>query len=75
MGQKTIDIVFDGPPGPESGRFVEVERDGTSISIGEWVHREDGYWVLRIPDPEAESMAKVDPCLAAGRHVCGPVPT
>ena len=49
---KTIGIVFDGPPGPESGRFVEVERNGRSINFGEWVHREDGFWVLRIPDPE-----------------------
>ncbi len=33
-------IRFDGPPGPVSGRFIEVERDGASISIGEW--RDDG---------------------------------
>ena len=44
-----IDIVFDGPPGPEGGRFVEVEDStGQSIKFGEWVHRDDGYWVLRI---------------------------
>ena len=47
---KYIDIVFDGPPSHESGRFVEVEDDsGTSIKFGEWVERPDGYWVLRIP--------------------------
>ncbi len=33
-------IRFDGPPGPVSGRFIEVERDGASISFGEW--RDDG---------------------------------
>ena len=45
-----LDIVFDGPPGPVAGRFVEVETDrGESISLGEWVQRKDGYWVLRIP--------------------------
>jgi hypothetical protein len=44
-----IDIVFDGPPGPEGPRFVEVEDEqGRSIKIGEWVQRDDGYWVLRI---------------------------
>lgn len=44
------DIVFDGPPGPESGRFVEVEdQDGKSRSIGKWVERDDGFWVLRLP--------------------------
>lgn len=44
-----IDIVFDGPPGPVSGRFVEVEdEDGKGIRIGEWVDRGDGNWALRI---------------------------
>jgi len=43
-----FDIVFDGPPGPEAGRFVEVERDGKSISVGKWLKREDGLWILRI---------------------------
>lgn len=45
-----IDIVFDGPPGPECGRFVEVEQCGPSISFGTWVEREDGYHVIRF-DP------------------------
>jgi len=45
-----VDIVFDGPPGPEGPRFVEVEdHHGQSISFGEWVERPDGYWALRIP--------------------------
>jgi hypothetical protein len=44
-----IDIVFDGPPGPGGPRFVEVEDEQRrSIKIGEWVRRDDGYWVLRI---------------------------
>jgi hypothetical protein len=44
-----LDIVFDGPPSAVSGRFVEVEdAAGASVSCGEWIHREDGYWVLRI---------------------------
>jgi len=47
-----VDIVFDGPPGPEAGRFVEVESPpGRSIRFGEWVERDDGYWVLRIHPP------------------------
>lgn len=45
-----IDIVFDGPPSHESGRFVEVEdASGKGVSIGEWIHRPDKYWALRIP--------------------------
>ena len=42
-------IIFDGPPGPESGRFIEVEDDfGRSIDAGSWHEREDGLWELRI---------------------------
>jgi len=52
-----IDIVFDGPPGPEAGRFVEVEDgNGNSIRAGTWIQRPDRYWVLRLnrlqPQPE-----------------------
>jgi hypothetical protein len=52
-----IDIVFDGPPSHESGRFIEVENSQRhSIKFGEWVHRDDGYWVLRISTaPTTES--------------------
>lgn len=45
-----IDIVFDGPPDHDMPRFVEVENEqGQSISVGTWLERPDGYWVLRIP--------------------------
>ena len=49
--QDFIEIVFDGPPGHESGRFVEVENSHReSIGIGRWVKRNDGtgMWALRI---------------------------
>ncbi len=43
-----VDIVFDGPPGPVCGRFVEVEdQSGKSIRVGEWIHKGD-YWVLQL---------------------------
>lgn len=67
--ERTIDIVFDGPPSHEAPRFVEVERDGQSIRLGEWVRREDGHWALRIPDPEA---TRESSCEELGYHVCGP---
>jgi hypothetical protein len=52
MGQY-IDIVFDAPPGPVSGRFIEVEdTSGNSIRVGEWIERNDGTWVLRITREE-----------------------
>lgn len=50
MKEKYIDIVFDGPPGPVAGRFVETEnQDGFSMSMGEWVIRPDGFHALRVP--------------------------
>lgn len=44
-----IDVVFDGPPSREAGRFIEVEDDqGRSLTFGQWVQRSDGYWALRF---------------------------
>jgi len=57
---RTIDIVFKKIPddymqGPDELIFVEVESPpGTSVSRGEWVEREDGWTVLRLPDPEPQ---------------------
>jgi len=60
-----IDIVFDGPPSHESGRFVEVENSqGRSVKLGEWVEREDGLWALRIPNT-VRLKAERDTALAA----------
>jgi hypothetical protein len=56
-----VDVVFDGPPAHESGRFVEVENaDGYSINVGEWIDRGNGLWSLRVPylAPEAPKPAK-----------------
>ena len=55
-----INIIFDGPPGPEGGRFVEVETDdGHSIKVGEWIERTDGLWALRIMQSERERAVKL----------------
>lgn len=44
-----LDVVFDGPPGPESGRFVEVEDEqGSGVNAGKWIQRDTGLWALRI---------------------------
>lgn len=45
-----IDIVLDGPPSHEAGRFVEIEHalHGHSMNVGQWVERDDGYWVIRL---------------------------
>ena len=57
-----VDVVFDGPPGPDPGRFVEVEdATGRSIRFGEWVERADGYWVLRLPLCDPNEVVYVDP--------------
>ena len=56
-----IDVVFDGPPGPEAGRFVEVEdASGKSVKFGEWVHQEDGYWALRFPSSQPEPSGELE---------------
>lgn len=50
-----IDVVFDGPPSHESGRFVEVEDpSGRSVNAGEWIDRGDGLWALRIMMPTGD---------------------
>lgn len=43
-----IQIRFDGPPGPVSGRFIEVEDEqGRGVKVGEW--KQDGTdWLLVI---------------------------
>ena len=54
-----INIIFDGPPSHESGRFVEVETDdGKSINAGEWIERADGFWALRITSLHEEARMK-----------------
>lgn len=58
---ETIYVVFDGPPGPECGRFVEVEdATGKSIRIREWVDRGDGFWALRLNAIRAAREGKAD---------------
>ncbi len=55
-----IRIVFDGPPGPESGRFVECEdASGRSVSLGEWRQRRDGYWELVLTPDDFEASEEV----------------
>lgn len=50
-----VDVVFDGPPDHEAGRFVEVEKaDGSGVKLGNWVQRDDGYWALRITREDVE---------------------
>lgn len=45
-----VDFVFDGPPGPELPRLIEVEQtEGRrSVTVGDWLQRPDGRWVLRV---------------------------
>lgn len=47
-----IYVIFDGAPGPVSGRFVEVEdHTGASVASGEWLadDRHDGWAMLKLP--------------------------
>ena len=65
-----VDIVFDGPPGHDGGRFVEVEdSNGRSLSFARWVKREDGYWVLRVI-PHADDLPHIHVAgTTAGKHI------
>jgi len=45
-----IQIVFDGPPDHNAPRFVEVERGGKCLRLGEWKELEDGLWVIEIAE-------------------------
>lgn len=51
-------IVFDGPSGHESGRFVEVENaDGEGRSVGEWEQHGERSWRLGPVFSEAAIVA------------------
>ena len=52
MNKKLV-IRFDGPPSHESGRFIEVELDGASVSYGEWEQDGDD-WLLVLPDADTK---------------------
>lgn len=72
MITRPINIIFDDPPGPQPGRFVEVETDdGASLSVGTWVEREDGLWALRIaalPVYEEPTHQALDDALVAAKR-------
>jgi len=56
-----IDVVFDGPPGHEAGRFVEVEdSSGKSVRVGDWIDRGNGLWALRIPSQSLPTLISPD---------------
>ena len=51
---KSIDIIFNGPPGLEGGRYLEARDSETDKAVGidsiwGWLYREDGLCALRIP--------------------------
>lgn len=51
-------IIFDGPPGPDAGRFVECETaDGRSINAGDWRERPDGLWELQVTSLSSQDSA------------------
>jgi hypothetical protein len=63
-----LDIVFEfaSPPDQKGGRFVEVEdSSGRSVDAGEWIHRDDGYWVLRIPRTSIDDNSRNEEVTAA----------
>jgi len=70
-----VNIIFDGPPGPEGGRFVEVENDdGKSINYGEWRELEGGCWALRIEKSCFDVPTFRYPCDVCGAFFTSHVP-
>jgi hypothetical protein len=70
-----LNIIFDGPPAAQSGRFIEVEDDeGRSINAGEWIDRGDGTWVLRLATPEttATTIDEIAHLCNHGYAICSP---
>lgn len=60
-----LDVVFDGPPQPPFGRFVEVENpSGQSVNAGKWIERGGGLWALRIPRANGVPDEAVDAAIA-----------
>ncbi len=58
---KEFYIVFDGPPGPEAAKFIEVEdAQRRSVRVGEWTAAGGGYWKLgpfqEVPGAEVERL-------------------
>ncbi|XAO35500.1 hypothetical protein SEA_MORGANA_66 [Gordonia phage Morgana] len=57
-----VDIVFDGPPDHEAGRFVECEdAAGRGIRFGEWIDRGNGQWVLRVARTQVSPTTEISP--------------
>lgn len=53
---EAINIVMDLSD-PPTAKFVEIERlDGTSVKIGEWDTREDGFGYLKITVDDIRSV-------------------
>lgn len=49
MDETYVDVLFDGPPGPTPGRFIDcIDQDGRGVNAGEWIDLGDGTWALRI---------------------------
>jgi hypothetical protein len=46
-----LDVVFARTPDSPDLTFVEVEVEGRSVPLGEWVDSSDGTVVLRIEAP------------------------
>jgi hypothetical protein len=69
-------IRFDGPPGPESGRFVECETlDGKGVSVGYWEQDGDD-WLLIVQgyDPPAAPAQPAAPARTEAEQATSPDP-
>lgn len=60
---KEINVIFDGPPGHHSGRFIDIEdENGRSLCIGKWIpDGESGlFWKLRFTPLDFYTLAELE---------------
>ena len=70
MSEAFLDVVFDGPPGPISGRFVDVENEsGQSVNAGQWIERPDGLWALKEMREVMDELVKSADAIKAANDV------
>lgn len=62
-----VDVVFDGGPGPDGGRFVECEDpQGRSVFAGRWLKQAGSeFWALRIALRPRRALTQAELLLAA----------
>jgi len=62
--RRYLDVLFDGFPGPDSCKFIDVvDENGHGVNAGEWLKRGNGTVALRITvDGSADYECEIEDC-------------